>query len=352
MTKEEFWSTIETARQAVPDGSQSMMAEQIYRELLQKPPEDILDWNLYFYEYRDAACRNDLQAASTALGVPATSDGFLDFRTWLVAQGKEIYLAAIDNPDTLAKDPHIGAEMSFPSFADCAVDAYAEKLSLADEEERRRLYNALNHHILMGQLLLPLIVAIQVRLVITGTGGAAQTVAVAVCLHHIAEAAPVLGDSSAVLGAEATHRRQILQWSIRPEGIHDGLKFILELRDIELILVVGPPGVPEFFSVVTEVHSDMPHGTQCLVLFRVQFRTEKARLLKGSGPQLDSVFTCSYSALIQGFHLLSLVSTQHTTPCKKYLLHFHHPRICSEFAAINVTSLVPVRGCHALPDFE
>ena len=146
MTKEEFWSTIETARQAVPDGSQSMMAEQIYRELLQKPPEDILDWNLYFYEYRDAACRNDLQAASTALGVPATSDGFLDFRTWLVAQGKEIYLAAIDNPDTLAKDPHIGAEMSFPSFADCAVDAYAEKLSLADEEERRRLYNALNHH--------------------------------------------------------------------------------------------------------------------------------------------------------------------------------------------------------------
>ncbi|OUQ84030.1 DUF4240 domain-containing protein [Flavonifractor sp. An10] len=153
MTKEEFWSTIETARQAVPDGSQSMMAEQIYRELLQKPPEDILDWNLYFYEYRDAACRNDLQAASTALGVPATSDGFLDFRTWLVAQGKEIYLAAIDNPDTLAKDPHIGAEMSFPSFADCAVDAYAEKLSLADEEERRRLYNALNHHKLTDQSL-------------------------------------------------------------------------------------------------------------------------------------------------------------------------------------------------------
>ena len=205
---------------------------------------------------------------------------------------------------------------------------------------------------LIRQLLLPLVVAIQVRLVITGTGGAAQTVAVTVCLHHIAEAAPVLGDSPAVLGAEATHRRQILQWSIRPEGIHDGLKFIFELRDIELILVVGPPGVPEFLSVVTEVHSDMPHGTQCLVLFHVQFRIEKARLLKGSGPQLDSVFTCSYSALIHGFHLLSLVSTQHTTPCRKYLLHFHHPRICSEFAAINVTSLVPVRGCHALPDFE
>ena len=82
----------------------------------------------------------------------------------------------------------------------------------------------------MGQLLLPLVVAVQVCLVIAGTGGAAQTVAVAVCLHHIAEAAPVLGDSPAVLGAEATHRRQILQWSIRPEGIYQAANLIGSFR--------------------------------------------------------------------------------------------------------------------------
>lgn len=77
MTKEEFWSTIEAARQAVPDGSQSMIAERIFRGLLQKPPEDVLDWNLYSYEYRDAACHKDLRAAGTALGVPPTRIPFL-----------------------------------------------------------------------------------------------------------------------------------------------------------------------------------------------------------------------------------------------------------------------------------
>jgi len=177
----------------------------------------------------------------------------------------------------------------------------------------------------MGQLLLLLIIAVQVSLVITGTRGAAQTVAVAVCLHHVAEAAPIFGDGPAVLGTEAAHRREILQRPIRPKGIHDGLQFILELRGVELILVVGPPGMPELLPVVAEIHTDMSYRTQYLVLFRVQFRIEKARLLKGSGPQQDSVFTCSCYVLLHGFHLFPLVNTQHTTPWGKYLLHFHHP---------------------------
>lgn len=153
MNKEEFWDTIEAARQAVPDGSQSMIAEQIVRDLVQKPPEDILDWNLYFYEYRDAACHNDLRAAGTALGVPPNSDDFLDFRAWLIAQGKETYMAAIGNPDTLAERPTIGADMSFEELANCAVDAYAELLSAAPEQEACRLYDKLDHHQLGDQAL-------------------------------------------------------------------------------------------------------------------------------------------------------------------------------------------------------
>ena len=153
MNKEEFWNTIEAARQAVPDGSQSLIAEQIVRDLVQKPPDDILDWNLYFYEYRDAAFRNDLRAAGTALGVPSNSDAFLDFRAWLIAQGKETYMAAMGNPDTLAEQPTIGADMKFEELANCAVDAYAELLSAAPEKEACRLYDKLDHHQLGDQAL-------------------------------------------------------------------------------------------------------------------------------------------------------------------------------------------------------
>ena len=120
---------------------------------MQKPPDDILDWNLYFYEYRDAAFRNDLRAAGTALGVPSNSDAFLDFRAWLIAQGKETYMAAMGNPDTLAEQPTIGADMKFEELANCAVDAYAELLSAAPEKEACRLYDKLDHHQLGDQAL-------------------------------------------------------------------------------------------------------------------------------------------------------------------------------------------------------
>ena len=110
---------------------------------------------------------------------------------------------------------------------------------------------------------------------------------------NIAKAAAISGDGPAVLGTEAAHGAQIFQRSILPKSIHDGLKFILELRGVELILVVGPPGMPELLPVVAEIHTDMAYCPKRLVLLLIRFRIEKARFLKGSGPQQDSVFTCS-----------------------------------------------------------
>ncbi|EKC76209.1 hypothetical protein LEA_04821 [human gut metagenome] len=47
---------------------------------------------------------------NTACGTPSSvikeygcsDDGFIDFRAWLIAQGKEVYMNALRDPDTLA----------------------------------------------------------------------------------------------------------------------------------------------------------------------------------------------------------------------------------------------------------
>lgn len=67
MNKEEFWKTIESVNHSVPDGNHEMVAKQMCEELLHYSPQDILDWHLILREYTNAAYRNDLWAACTAL---------------------------------------------------------------------------------------------------------------------------------------------------------------------------------------------------------------------------------------------------------------------------------------------
>lgn len=140
MNKEEFWKTIESVNHSVPDGNHEMVAKQMCEELLRYSPQDILDWHLILREYTNAAYRNDLWAACTALGAHSSDDGFIDFRTWLISQGKDIYMDAMRDPDTLAANPHAGNEMNFEAFSACAIDAYVDSalyLSQMDEIEHK-----------------------------------------------------------------------------------------------------------------------------------------------------------------------------------------------------------------------
>lgn len=152
MNKKEFWQTIESVNRMVPDGNHEMVVKQMCEELLRYSPQDILDWHLILREYNRAAYRNDLWAACTALGAHASDDGFVDFRTWLISQGKNIYMDAMRDPDTLAANPHTGKEMNFEAFGSCAIDAYRKKLNLTDRDRFMKPYDDLDKHELSDQL--------------------------------------------------------------------------------------------------------------------------------------------------------------------------------------------------------
>ena len=59
--------------------------------------------------------------------------------------------------------------------------------------------------------------------------------------------------------------------------------------------------MPEFPATMSEVHPYMAHRTSLKVPFLFHLGIEKARLLNGSGPKLDTCFTFSCGVLFHGF---------------------------------------------------
>ena len=70
---------------------------------------------------------------------------------------------------------------------------------------------------------------------------------------------------TAVAPAILAHAGQVLQ-DAGTQFIHDLLQFRLEFRRIQFLGSPGPPGMPEFLSLVTKVHPDMADAAEPLIL--------------------------------------------------------------------------------------
>lgn len=128
MTKDQFWQTIDQVNQGAPYPDQEAHMEAMCEVLLTHSKEDIIDWHQILLRYSGAAYRDDLWAASAALGAHYTDDGFIDFRSWLISQGKEVYMNAMRDPDSLADVPREGEKLNFESFGYAGSYAYDRKL--------------------------------------------------------------------------------------------------------------------------------------------------------------------------------------------------------------------------------
>ena len=102
MSKSDFWELIAGAKKECGqnmDASSQWLAGQLIARGLQQTQDfhDILNGYLNLsYQY------GLWTAASLMCENGCSDDGFIDFRAWLIAQGEEIYLAALADPDSLA----------------------------------------------------------------------------------------------------------------------------------------------------------------------------------------------------------------------------------------------------------
>lgn len=101
INKDTFWDLIAQAKEQCGRDLQ-VEAEYIKRQLYKMEPEQSLRFHHMVHHYSKLADKYGLWSAAAIMCQGCTDDGFIDFRAWLIAQGKTVYLAALKDPDSLA----------------------------------------------------------------------------------------------------------------------------------------------------------------------------------------------------------------------------------------------------------
>jgi hypothetical protein len=121
MTDDTFWQIIATACRCDPSSAEEWDG-RLTKELVKFPADEIIAWDQRFERLAAKAYRIDLWAAAYLINGGASDDGFYYFRCWLIGMGKEVYEAAIANPDNLAT---VASPKWFAEGIDAEAEIYA-----------------------------------------------------------------------------------------------------------------------------------------------------------------------------------------------------------------------------------
>ncbi len=126
MTLDEFWEHIRATRRKDSEAH----AELLTNRLVKRSREDIIDfahwWNLMMAE----AYHRNLWAAAYYVNGGCSNDGFIDFRSWLILQGRDVFHTVVSDPNTLAD--HVGNGEADGEFM-CECDPACEAWDIAFE---------------------------------------------------------------------------------------------------------------------------------------------------------------------------------------------------------------------------
>ena len=122
-----FWNLIERTRRK-SGGEQDRQMDALREELDVLAPAEIVDFQTHFDTLRADAYRWDLWGAAFTIRGGCSDDGFNDFRSWLIAQGRAVYEAAMADPQSLDEvaNPDVD-DCTFEEFAYVAADVYEGK---------------------------------------------------------------------------------------------------------------------------------------------------------------------------------------------------------------------------------
>jgi hypothetical protein len=117
-----FWDVIGFAckHEFGPD-FQRAWRSALVAALMTLPPDEIARFDRWFDDRTDALYSHDHWAAAYVINGGASDDGFYYFQCWLVGMGKQVYDAALADPDSLAEVlPGVTCEASIYSAARAA----------------------------------------------------------------------------------------------------------------------------------------------------------------------------------------------------------------------------------------
>ena len=102
INQDSFWDLIHEAKNACGQDMDAMLA-YLKDRLVSMGPTQAQNFHEIIHAYEDLADKFGLwDAAGIMKEYGCSDDGFIDFRAWLIAQGREVYFAALADPDSLA----------------------------------------------------------------------------------------------------------------------------------------------------------------------------------------------------------------------------------------------------------
>ncbi len=122
MSRDSFWGLIAEVKTACGQ-DQDKYLDMLKTRLKELGPDHAQDFHDIVQAYEGLAYKYGLWSACELMG-SAADDSFIDFRAWLISQGKEAYFAALKDPDSLAGlDPGDGYWFeSFTYAGDSALE--------------------------------------------------------------------------------------------------------------------------------------------------------------------------------------------------------------------------------------
>lgn len=154
ITPDTFWTLLAQAKN-VCGNDQKAAAYWLTERLLELDPEQVLNFHSITHGYLELADKYGLWNAAILLQEDDCNNcGFEDFRVWLIYQGKETYLAALRDPDSLAD---LADCVSFqfealPYVGDMAHERLTGRTAYADisPDAQKRLTSELKKGIVYG----------------------------------------------------------------------------------------------------------------------------------------------------------------------------------------------------------
>ena len=105
MSIEQFWNLIEASRKAVSldqlDGNMRRQADALGALLSTRTPAEIVEFDVHFQDQMNAAFQWDLWGVAYIVAGGCSDDGFVDFRSWLISMGREVFEAALVHAESL-----------------------------------------------------------------------------------------------------------------------------------------------------------------------------------------------------------------------------------------------------------
>jgi hypothetical protein len=98
MTLDEFWEHIRASKREDAEAH----AERLVKRLARLPSDGIIDFNHIWDQMLREAYNWNLWGAAYLIKGGCSDDGFEYFRRWLTLQDRDVFQAAIANPDSLA----------------------------------------------------------------------------------------------------------------------------------------------------------------------------------------------------------------------------------------------------------